>query len=281
MLGPEIQPGIGEQALSYAGNFTVSGLKFVNEFGNVFLKADVFGGMAGEEKQINISATNEYGASAIKSFKLRLNNYCGDGIKQTPNTEGRGGLYNDGNESCDINDGVTDNAASSSIKMQYGCATFNSNTPFPIPNNSYCVFKSPINGGGYCGDGYCQIDYENYDNCSYDCLNVCVPNCSGKNCGDDGCGGSCGSCGDESVCVKNSCCPSQATIQVSVDDSHETYFNNKPVSSASNWENAQKFDVQVIDGKNTIAIYGSDLYGAPYGISASLEQGSCSRNQYK
>ena len=36
------------------------------------------------------------------------------------------------------------------------------------------------------------------------CL-LCDPDCQGKECGDDGCGGSCGECGEGTVCVLGDC----------------------------------------------------------------------------
>ncbi len=33
-----------------------------------------------------------------------------------------------------------------------------------------------------------------------DCADLCVPDCTGRACGDDGCGGSCGTCGGDTVC---------------------------------------------------------------------------------
>lgn len=118
---------------------------------------------------VYIKATNEYGASSTKSFALKINNYCGDGVKQSPNTEGRGGLYNDGYEDCDVTAGVATSVSTSSA-LQYACQTTStSSRPFPILTNDQCIFKSPTQGGGYCGDTYCQTIYENKTNCSQDC----------------------------------------------------------------------------------------------------------------
>lgn len=128
------------------------------------------------DNKIVIKIANEYSLAATSSLPLKINNYCGDGDKQLPNTENNGGLYNDGYEDCDGLGGVTDNATSSSITNQYGCMTGrDAITPFPILNNSYCVYKSPVEGGGYCGDGYCQVKVgdklmENGCNCPSDCL---------------------------------------------------------------------------------------------------------------
>ena len=128
---------------------------------------------------INIKVTNEYGPFSTRGFTLRVNDYCGDGQKQTPNLEGRGGIYNDGYEDCDGNAGVTLDPAASSPEKQYGCQpALGETTPEPILSNNYCVFKSPLAGGGFCGDGYCQleietpagpVDVENPTNCPMDC----------------------------------------------------------------------------------------------------------------
>ncbi len=117
---------------------------------------------------ITIEAINDYGTKNIKSFNLQVNTYCGDGQRDYPNTEGRGGIYNNGLESCDGNSGVAFSANSSSKFAQYACNTLpNSKTPYPINNNSYCVFKSPIDGGGYCGDTFCNVQHEK--NCDLEC----------------------------------------------------------------------------------------------------------------
>lgn len=177
--------------------------------------------------RLTVRATNEYGASSSKDFILKVNNYCGDGILQptatnnTPNTEGRGGIYNDGYEDCDGAQGVA-TSTSKNPKLQYGCVTeVGSVTPDPISFNSYCVFKSPTNGGGYCGDGICQIVVprlvngtmtrvlmENVSTCAEDCQEKvkCTPNCVGKGCGSDGCGGNCGTCASGKYCDNTFTC---------------------------------------------------------------------------
>lgn len=158
---------------------------------------------------INIKAVNEYSASSTRNFTLKINNYCGDGQKQIPNFEGRAGIYNDGYEDCDGNDGITSNPTASSPEKQYGCMTgVGALTPYPIISNTYCVFKSPIDGGGYCGDGYCQATIETSINCSADCAQgnpTCTPDCIGKNCGSDGCSGLCGTCPQNQACSNGQC----------------------------------------------------------------------------
>ncbi|MFA5130830.1 MAG: right-handed parallel beta-helix repeat-containing protein [Patescibacteria group bacterium] len=168
-------------------------------------------------QELKILGTNEYGATSSRAFTLKVNSYCGDGLKQIPNSEGRGGIYNDGYEDCDGSAGVSVNSGvpvvSADPTLQYACSTYSSGTPYPIPNNNYCIFKSAIDGGGYCGDGFCQslINYngteyplENYTNCIADCDPTCVPSCVGSVCGDDGCGGTCGSCGSDK-CIHGKC----------------------------------------------------------------------------
>lgn len=120
--------------------------------------------------EIIIKAENEYKTENSKSFMLRVNNYCGDGIKQSPNMEGRGGIFNDGMEACDGIASTTALASESSKDVQYACATGEgADTPYPITTNDQCVFKSPLDGGGYCGDLYCQTKYEDTDTCAKDC----------------------------------------------------------------------------------------------------------------
>ncbi|MEI6529494.1 MAG: hypothetical protein WCN88_03805 [Candidatus Falkowbacteria bacterium] len=197
---------------------------------------------AATSSQISIKATNEYGASSTKAFTLNINNYCGDGLKQEPNTEGRGGMYNDGYEDCDSASGLSLAAGkpvvSSNPALQYGCATYSFNTPYPIPNNNYCVYKSPVENGGYCGDGYCQLKVyyngatsstlvENSTNCVADCSPTCTPNCTGLSCGTNGCGGSCGTCTTGQTCSNGQCqtVPSCATCGNGICGAGETATN--------------------------------------------------------
>ncbi len=124
---------------------------------------------------IQVKLNDHYGASTTKSFDLKINNYCGDGVKESPNTEGRGGINNDGYEDCDGSDGVSDNVASSSSSNQYSCTTNSLSLPsYPILTTDTCTFPSPTEGGGYCGDGYCQalvnnLVMETCTNCVQDC----------------------------------------------------------------------------------------------------------------
>ncbi len=116
-----------------------------------------------------LRSTNEYGAYTEKKFDLKVNTYCGDGIKQGPNSEGRGGPYNDGYEDCDGMDGIANNPGESGPDRQYKCATMGGDIPYEINTNTYCVFAYPLNGGGYCGDGFCQTKKENKSKCKADC----------------------------------------------------------------------------------------------------------------
>jgi hypothetical protein len=173
LLGPVSQDG---HTISYS---SLTGLPAGLSINTVSSQAYLSGTPSAiSDSNIVIQATNEYSLAATSSLPLKINNYCGDGVKQSPNTENTGGLYNDGYEDCDGLGGVTDNVASSSITNQYGCVTGQGViTPFPILNNSYCVYKSPVEGGGYCGDGYCQVkvgdkQMENACNCPQDCLST-------------------------------------------------------------------------------------------------------------
>ena len=163
---------------------------------------------------VKIKATNSYGTSATKEFSLTVNTYCGDNTAQTPNSEFSGGYYNDGYEDCDGEANVATTPGDSNVNTQYGCRTEkDAFTPYPIPNNNYCIFKAPDNGGGFLGDGLCQliINGEEMEEPGGDCLadcGPCVPSCVGKECGFEGCGTGviCGSCGPQEVCNNNNQC---------------------------------------------------------------------------
>lgn len=135
---------------------------------------------------IKIKAVNEYGAESIREFNLGINSYCGDGVRQQPNLEGRGGYYNDGHEDCDGTSGIILNQnqiPSSHSNLQYGCNTkIAAVVPFPVPNNKvYCGYLGGglYDGGGYCGDRICQmkivnssgalVPWETKDLCFADC----------------------------------------------------------------------------------------------------------------
>jgi hypothetical protein len=171
-LGSTVQ---GNHTLAYSGTVWPQGLSISNpSSATSHLQGRLMTISAG--LPVTIKATNEYGAFSTKSFTLKVNSYCGDGIKQAPNNEERGGIYNDGYEDCDIAAGVAFNVPSSNIDNQYGCMTDSSDTPDPILTNTYCIFKSPAPGagGGFCGDGICQTvindqSMENCKNCSQDC----------------------------------------------------------------------------------------------------------------
>jgi hypothetical protein len=139
-----------------------------NEPGEIYLQGNTNEINTGQE--IIIKAINEYGTENTKNFILRVNDYCGDGIKQTPNMEGKGGIYNNGYEACDGQSSVATRVASSTKAIQYACNTpVGVQTPYPIASYDYCIFKSPLDGGGYCGDTYCQMDlWPTSKNCSQD-----------------------------------------------------------------------------------------------------------------
>lgn len=112
---------------------------------------------------ISVSATDEYGGvSNPRNYILYVDSYCGDGIKNVPNTERRGGPSNNGNEECDGADGIAAGLADSSANRQYECST-------PIGDECACTYmvdgscNPAINCvdecnyiGGWCGDGVTQ-----------------------------------------------------------------------------------------------------------------------------
>lgn len=224
LLGPDNQNG---QTFSYSSLTNLpNGLSTTTVSSQVYLSGTsttIFNG------NIGIKKTSSYSVFATSSFPLKINNYCGDGIKQRPNTEGRGGIYNDGYEICDGEEGITTSAASSSPNLQYGCTNgLNNPAPYPILTNSYCVFKSPLDGGGYCGDGYCQVKVgdkrmENGCNCPLDCLGtmsccgdgICTKKIDGVdaenacNCAQD-CLSEMSCCGDGQVTGNEACDPKAA-----------------------------------------------------------------------
>jgi len=164
----------GNHTISYNLNSSIPGLVIKNQNGFAFLTADAINLLAPSSSIVTINSSNEYGASSSASFNLSVDTFCGDGIKETPNSEGKGGVNNDGNEQCDGVDGLATSVSDSSVTKQYGCSTgLGVKTPFPILNNNYCIFTSPADTGGYCGDGYCQDSHESCSTCSTDC-GVCV-----------------------------------------------------------------------------------------------------------
>lgn len=92
--------------------------------------------------RLSVRAQDEFGAwSEEAHYTLEVNNYCGDTIRQEPNTEGRGGPADDGYEACDGADG-TPTPAESNVSWQYGC-------------DDSCRSLND----GYCGDGVEQTGY--------------------------------------------------------------------------------------------------------------------------
>lgn len=92
---------------------------------------------------IRITAVDSYGAvSDPVDLPLKIVDFCGDGVKQTLNMEGKGGPKDDGYEDCDGSDGVP-TPQQSSPTWQYGCGADN------------CAYLN----AGYCGDGVLQWTY--------------------------------------------------------------------------------------------------------------------------
>ena len=164
------------RGFSYSISDQPSELKIVNDEGEAeaYISGRAYASSGSGANQItnhsiSVVAKSDYGATTTKKFNLTVNNYCGDGALQAPNSEGRGGPNNDGYEQCDGLAGTTKIAADSANTKQYACSTYNTNTPLEITTNGYCIFKSSLSGGGYCGDSYCQTKYETKTNCSQDC----------------------------------------------------------------------------------------------------------------
>jgi hypothetical protein len=99
-----------------------------------------------------VANDDPYGAQSEPApFTLQVVNFCGDGKKDSPNFEGKGGPSGDGYENCDCgNMSYADCSAKSKdtnvpgpgesrIDWQYGCSNVCSNL-----------------GGGFCGDGTAQ-----------------------------------------------------------------------------------------------------------------------------
>ena len=148
------------------------------EEGDVYLEGviDLIENNQAQNHEIIINAVSEYGAVNSRKFNLKVNTSCGDGIKQEPNSEGKGGVYNDGFEQCDGEDGVAKSASESSVDRQYACSTGpSSEVPREIRTRDYCVFKQSLGGGGYCGDGFCQTSYEDKNTCPVDCGHIANP----------------------------------------------------------------------------------------------------------
>ena len=219
LLGPLTQE---VRTISYQVNSNPFNLVVENSGGNAFLKStrvrngDTNNPNVPTTTILTLTASDNFGETQEKKLALRINTFCGDGIKQNPNSEGRGGPSNNGIEQCDGLDGlVPPGQISNSSAQQYACTTPPGvSTPFPINSNEHCTFKAPKDGGGYCGDGFCQVSSdgiarESCSNCPSDCgACQCLPQCSGRICGDDGCGtnpNACGTCGADETCNNGIC----------------------------------------------------------------------------
>ncbi|MDD5527982.1 MAG: putative Ig domain-containing protein [Patescibacteria group bacterium] len=95
---------------------------------------------------VDFTASDSHGGvSNPLNFKIQVNTYCGDGKKQSPNMEGKGGPASDGFESCDGLSG-TPTPFQSSASWQYGCTA------------NCSALKD-----GYCGDGIVEDGkYDSY-----------------------------------------------------------------------------------------------------------------------
>ena len=231
----------GNHSLHYSVS-SASGLTVRNDATNAYLESSAISGTLGDNP-VKVSVANEYGASAEKTFNLKVNTFCGDGIKQKdngPNTEGRGGLNNDGLEECDGIIGVQTDSISTSPDKQYGCTTESGNSPYPIVDNNSCVFKPADQGGGYCGDGVCQFkilvdgkskQMENCWNCSQDC----------------------GSC--------------LATIVSRADQEHIVYANSARLYKETRADYTATASTTLLAGKNVFSFWAHNLNDNGYGLA--------------
>lgn len=199
------------------------------------------------DNEVKINVTNEYSAKAEKIFILKVNTFCGDGIKQNQNSEERGGYNNDGVESCDGSQGVITNTISTSSSIQYGCTTeFNVPATYPILDGQKCIFKPSDNGGGYCGDGLCQFQIlvngqpkmiENCWNCRQDC----------------------GSC--------------VATVVSSADQEHISFVNGKQLYKELVANTSTSATTTLVSGKNVFSFWTHNLNDADYGLAFKITTG--------
>jgi hypothetical protein len=121
---------------------------------------------------IEVTAIESSGTrSEVTRYSLTVNNYCGDGVMQKPNTEHADGPNSDGNEACDAPDNVAVTAIASNVNMQYGCSGDCENT------------------GGYCGDNNSAGIQSTYEQCDDgqdgNDYNECLDTCQNTTCGDD------------------------------------------------------------------------------------------------
>ena len=106
---------------------------------------------------ITVTVTDQYDAFSSGSYTMRVNSYCGDGTRQTPNTEGKGGQTDNGQEGCDGVAGTAATPALSNINTQYSC------TGGCADSAASCAGRC-VPTGGYCGDGTVQVgEGENCD----------------------------------------------------------------------------------------------------------------------
>ncbi|NTW21950.1 hypothetical protein HGA34_00200 [Candidatus Falkowbacteria bacterium] len=102
-------PGSGNLTSSLAANaITISGNVTIGDVGSY---------------PIQLNATDEFSYTGPNvGFNLRINNYCGDGVVQTPNTEGANGPANNGVEDCDdanaVNNDACDNNCAWTVKTE-------------------------------------------------------------------------------------------------------------------------------------------------------------------
>jgi hypothetical protein len=83
------------------------------------------------------------------------------------------------------------------------------------------------------------------------CKKGCTPDCTNKNCGDDGCGGSCGTCGENTICSSGTC--------VSTKVAYWRNLNGTPIDT-----------IDTIVGKTTVQLVLGNVYDLAIGTNVEF-----------
>jgi cysteine-rich repeat protein len=149
---------------------------------------------AAGQYNISVRAIDEYGARSEKAFfPITVNSFCGDGVRQNLNSEGRGGPLNNGIEECDGLDGIALTISESSPDRMYSCSTPPQCT-IGADCTGTCTYVSGV-AGGWCGDGItqgpavindgvgenCDDGLGNSDSVPYPCYDDCLTFCGDGN----------------------------------------------------------------------------------------------------
>ena len=147
--------------------------------------------------EIYLNSVKSCGTSCEDITNCGRNGECVFGVCKCKGMyENCDGLWSNGCETNLTND--VDNCG--------GCGRVCNNPP-----SDYCLNSTTLRdytGVSSCQNSQCVYEYQDI-NCPNGCANgrcqSCTPSCAGKECGPDGCGGSCGFCGNNSICSNNKC----------------------------------------------------------------------------